>query len=200
MGLLRVCTSIRISVLKPIVKYHNNLMAVAHTFMTSQRKFELTDFNTVVESQGLTARFSDGKTGYENVISGNMQLGEALGITGTPGFIIMNMKSRMRRLPHLSPGLWTQQLCRAHRKSSRGLKLLSHLMSTAMPVEGRYAFTTSNSSQRVVYLGDASNGRFIRKILLNAFPSKTELRRFIEPVHNFHQCLTAARPGEYQTG
>ncbi|MBS2559773.1 DsbA family protein, partial [Salmonella enterica subsp. enterica serovar 1,4,[5],12:i:-] len=29
-------------------KYHNNLMAVAHTFMTSQRKFELSDFNTVV--------------------------------------------------------------------------------------------------------------------------------------------------------
>ena len=109
-------------------------MAVAHTFMTSQRKFELTDFNTVVEKSGFNSTFSDRENRYENVISGNMQLGEALGITGTPGFIIMNMKSRMRRLPHLSPGLWTQQLCRAQSKSSRGLKLLSHLMSTAMPV------------------------------------------------------------------
>jgi hypothetical protein len=68
-------------------KYHNNLMAVAHTFMTSQRKFELSDFNTVVEKSGFNSTFSDReKNRYENVISGNMQLGEALGITGTPGF------------------------------------------------------------------------------------------------------------------
>ncbi len=36
-------------------------MAVAHTFMTSQRKFELTDLILWWKSQGLTARFLTGK-------------------------------------------------------------------------------------------------------------------------------------------
>ena len=92
-------------------------MAVAHTFMTSQRKFELTDFNTVVEKSGFNSTFSDRENRYENVISGNMQLGEALGITGTPGFIIMNMKSRMRRLPHLSPGYGRSNFAGRNRKA-----------------------------------------------------------------------------------
>ena len=137
-------------------------MAVAHTFMTSQRKFELTDFNTVVEKSGFNSTFSDRENRYENVISGNMQLGEALGITGTPGFIIMNMKSRMRRLPHLSPGLWTQQLCRAQSKKLAGPKVTFTFDEYGHAGHGRYAFTTSNSSQRVVYLGD-SMACFIRK-------------------------------------
>ncbi|MDJ1452177.1 DsbA family protein [Enterobacter hormaechei] len=86
-------------------KYHNNLMAVAHTFMTSQRKFELTDFNTVVEKSGFNSTLSDReKHRYENVISGNMQLGEALGITGTPGFIIMNMKKPNAATTTFIPG------------------------------------------------------------------------------------------------
>ncbi len=36
-------------------------MAVAHTFMTSQRKFELSDFNTVVDKSGFNSTFSDRK-------------------------------------------------------------------------------------------------------------------------------------------
>ncbi|MGV7963836.1 DsbA family protein [Photorhabdus tasmaniensis] len=74
-------------------KYHNNMMASAHSFMSSQRNFQIADFNVVVEKSGFNSNFSEReKTRYENVISGNMQLGEALGINGTPGFIIMNMK------------------------------------------------------------------------------------------------------------
>lgn len=64
-----------------------------------------------------------------------MQLGEALGITGTPGFIIMNMKKPNAATTTFIPGAMdAATLQGAIEKSSRGLKLLSHLMSTAMPV------------------------------------------------------------------
>ncbi len=138
-------------------------MAVAHTFMTSQRKFELSDFNTVVDKSGFNSTFSDReKNRYENVISGNMQLGEALGITGTPGFIIMNMKKPNAATTTFIPGLWTQQLCRAQSKKLAGPKVTFTFDEYGHAGHGRYAFTTSNSSQRVVYLGD-SMACFIRK-------------------------------------
>lgn len=86
-------------------KYHNNIMASAHTFATSQRSFQMTDFNAVVEKSGFNSTFSEReKVRYENVISGNMQLGEALGISGTPGFIIMNMKNPSAETTTLIPG------------------------------------------------------------------------------------------------
>ncbi|MGE9502450.1 DsbA family protein, partial [Escherichia coli] len=63
------------------------------------------DFNTVVDKSGFNSTFSDReKNRYENVISGNMQLGEALGITGTPGFIIMNMKKPNAATTTFIPG------------------------------------------------------------------------------------------------
>ncbi|WP_173644950.1 DsbA family protein, partial [Escherichia coli] len=62
-------------------------------------------FNTVVDKSGFNSTFSDReKNRYENVISGNMQLGEALGITGTPGFIIMNMKKPNAATTTFIPG------------------------------------------------------------------------------------------------
>ncbi|WP_055342815.1 DsbA family protein [Salmonella enterica] len=59
----------------------------------------------MVEKSGFNSTFSDReKNRYENVISGNMQLGEALGITGTPGFIIMNMKKPNAATTTFIPG------------------------------------------------------------------------------------------------
>ena len=91
-----------------------------------------------------------------------MQLGEALGITGTPGFIIMNMKKPNAATTTFIPGLWTQQLCRAQSKKLAGPKVTFTFDEYGHAGHGRYAFTTSNSSQRVVYLGD-SMACFIRK-------------------------------------
>ncbi len=123
-----------------------------------------------------------------------MQLGEALGITGTPGFIIMNMKKPNAATTTFIPGLWTQQLCRAQSKSSRGLKLLSLLMSTAMPV------MAATLLQRVIH----PSGSYISVIAwpvsyenpVECLPQQKQSSAlfFIEPVHNFHQCLTAV-PG-----
>lgn len=86
-------------------KYHNNIMASAHTFATTQRNFQMDDFNLVVEKSGFNSTFSDKeKARYESVISSNMQLGEALGVTGTPGFIIMNMKKPTAESTSFIPG------------------------------------------------------------------------------------------------
>lgn len=86
-------------------KYHNNLMTSAYVFFNNQRGFTLSDLDMVVNKSGFNSSFSDReKSRYENVISGNMQLGEALGISGTPGFIIMNMQKPDAATTSFIPG------------------------------------------------------------------------------------------------
>lgn len=59
-------------------KYHNNLMTSAYVFFNNQREFTLSDLDMVVNKSGFNSSFGDREKGrYENVISGNMQLGEA---------------------------------------------------------------------------------------------------------------------------
>lgn len=86
-------------------KYHNNIMTSAHTFVTNQRTFRLADFDAVVKKSGFDVALTDkDKTRFENVISANMQLGEALGVSGTPGFIIINMKNPRAETTSFIPG------------------------------------------------------------------------------------------------
>lgn len=86
-------------------KYHNNVMNSAYVFFKSQREFQIRDLDMVVDKSGFNSSFGDGeKNRYENVISGNMQLGEALGINGTPGFIIMNMQKPDAATTSFIPG------------------------------------------------------------------------------------------------
>lgn len=85
-------------------KYHNNLMTSAYVFFNNQRGFTLSDLDMVVNKSGFNSSFSDReKSRYENVISGNMQLGK-LSISGTPWFIIMNMQNPMLQRHHSSRG------------------------------------------------------------------------------------------------
>lgn len=59
-------------------------MTSAYVFFNNQREFTLSDLDMVVNKSGFNSSFGDREKGrYENVISGNMQLGEALGINGT---------------------------------------------------------------------------------------------------------------------
>lgn len=102
-------------------KYHNNIMTSAHTFATSQRTFQLTDFDAVVKKSGFDVAFTDkDKTRFENVISANMQLGEQLGVSGTPGFIIINMKSPTAETTSFIPGALDMNTLQAAIEKARG--------------------------------------------------------------------------------
>lgn len=86
-------------------KYHNNVMSSAYAFYTSKREFNLAEFDAVVKKSGFDVALTDkDKTRFENVISANMQLGDSLGVSGTPGFIIINMKKPTAETTSFIPG------------------------------------------------------------------------------------------------
>jgi len=102
-------------------KYHNNIMTSAHTFATTQRTFQLADFDTVVKKSGFDVAFTGkDKTRFENVISANMQLGEQLGVSGTPGFIIINMKNPTADTTSFIPGALDISTLQAAIQKARG--------------------------------------------------------------------------------
>ena len=102
-------------------KYHNNIMTSAHTFASTQRTFQLSDFDTVVKKSGFDVSFTDkDKTRFENVISANMQLGEQLGVSGTPGFIIINMKNPTADTTSFIPGALDMSTLQAAIIKARG--------------------------------------------------------------------------------
>lgn len=102
-------------------KYHNNIMTSAHTFATTQRTFQLADFDAVVKKSGFDVAFtSKDKIRFENVISANMQLGEQLGVSGTPGFIIINMKNPTADTTSFIPGALDISTLQAAIEKARG--------------------------------------------------------------------------------
>lgn len=102
-------------------KYHNNIMTSAHTFATTQRTFQLADFDAVVKKSGFDVAFTgNDKTRFENVISANMQLGEQLGVSGTPGFIIINMKNPAADTTSFIPGALDMNTLQAAIEKARG--------------------------------------------------------------------------------
>lgn len=102
-------------------KYHNNIMTSAHTFATTQRTFQLADFDAVVKKSGFDVAFTGkDKIRFENVISANMQLGEQLGVSGTPGFIIINMKNPTADTTSFIPGALDISTLQAAIEKARG--------------------------------------------------------------------------------
>ncbi|KAA1186443.1 DsbA family protein [Photorhabdus heterorhabditis] len=90
---------------KAYLRYHNNLMVTTGTFGRDKRVFTESDLKVVVEKSGFNQAFSDDeKEKYEQVITANMQLGEQLGINGTPGFIVMNKKNPTAATTSFIPG------------------------------------------------------------------------------------------------
>ena len=138
---------IRHSVQEAYRKYHNNLMTSAYVFFNNQRAFTLNDLNMVVNKSGFNSSFGDReKSRYENVISGNMQLGSSPGC-GTPWFIIMNMQNPTLQRRHSSRALLTRPPLKYAIQKARGAKVTfpsetGHAGNTGMNVR---ALTTSNS-------------------------------------------------------
>ena len=87
------------------LKYHNNLMAMTGSYGRAQREFKDSDLRDLVVKSGFDPEFNEEqRKKYEQVISANMQLGEQMGITGTPGFIVMNKKNPAGATTTLIPG------------------------------------------------------------------------------------------------
>ena len=102
-------------------KFHNNLMAVTGRFLRSQNTFTEDDLKMVIDKSGFEVSMSDDdKKYFEEIISINMQLGEKLGINGTPGFIIMNMKNPTASTTTFIPGATDLSTIQAAISKARG--------------------------------------------------------------------------------
>ncbi|WP_413499748.1 DsbA family protein [Buttiauxella gaviniae] len=102
-------------------KFHNNLMAVTGTFLRSQKTFTENDLKMVIDKSGFEVSMTDDdKKYFEEIISINMQLGEKLGINGTPGFIIMNMKNPTALTTTFIPGATDLSTLQAAISKARG--------------------------------------------------------------------------------
>lgn len=104
------------------LKYHNNLMAMTGSYGRAQREFKDSDLHDLVVKSGFTSELTkEQRLKYEQVISANMQLGEQMGITGTPGFIVMNKKNPTGATTTLIPGSTDIGRLKAAIQKARGI-------------------------------------------------------------------------------
>jgi len=102
-------------------KYHSGLMVTTAVFGKSRRPFTETDLRDLVAKAGFTMNFTnEERTQYEEVIAGNMKLGENLGINGTPAFIVMNLKNPSPETTSTIPGATDLNHLKAAIEKARG--------------------------------------------------------------------------------